>query len=312
MPKVSIIVPVYGVEKYIQRCAESLFKQSLEDLEFIFVDDCTKDNSLSVLEKVLDCYPNRKQQVKIISHTINKGLPLARKSGIEAASGDFILNCDSDDWLDVDMAKKMYEAAINEGSDVVICDFAVGSEIRLSKKVGCINAQKEQIIKDMCSMRIPWSVCNKLFKKDLFNSGIEYPTGNMGEDMALTMQLILKANQTSYLSESLYYYFINPESITQMVDCESIKKKYEQYHSNVCIVLSLFQQMGLEKSFRKSLDVIKMQNKRVLWGAGRDPQLHTIWLKTFPELNKRILFNNYISFKEKIKYCLCLLNLYPC
>ena len=82
MPKVSVIIPVYGVEKYIERCARSLFEQTLEDMEFIFVNDCTKDNSIDILLRVIDEYPKRKSQVHILNHEFNKGLPVARQTGI--------------------------------------------------------------------------------------------------------------------------------------------------------------------------------------------------------------------------------------
>lgn len=311
MPKVSIVVPVYGVEKYIQRCAESLFKQTLDDIEFIFVDDCTKDNSFDVLEKVLDHFPNRKNNVRIIHHSTNMGLPLARKSGIEAANGDYIINCDSDDWLDTDMARQMYDVAINEDSDIVLCDFAISSENLLSTKKGCLNTQKEHVIKDMCLMRIPWSVCNKLFKRELFSSSIQYPYSNMGEDMALTMQIIPSVKKIAYIPAALYYYYVNPKSMTQAVDSESVIRNYEQFCSNLKLVLSYFHRMGQYSEYEKYLDMLKFQNKRILWGTGYSQNVRAIWLKTFPELNKRILFNNNISYKERIKYYLCLMNLYP-
>ena len=122
MPKVSVIVPVYGVEKYIERCDRSLFEQTLEDIEFIFVDDCTPDKSIEILKNVLEDYPLRKKQVLIISHEKNMGLPIARQSGLKVASGDYIIHCDSDDWVDTTMYEKMYNKAIEDGSDVVVCD----------------------------------------------------------------------------------------------------------------------------------------------------------------------------------------------
>lgn len=311
MPKVSIVVPIYGVEKYIQRCAESLFKQTLDDIEFIFVDDCTKDNSFDILEKVLDRFPNRKKYVRIIRHSINMGLPLARKSGIEAANGDYVINCDSDDWLDIDMVRQMYEVAVKEDSDIVLCDFAICSVNQLSTRKGCLDTRIEHVIKDMCLMRIPWSVCNKLFKRDLFSSSIEYPSDNMGEDMALTMQIIPSAKKISYIPTSLYYYSVNPNSITQTIETEAVIRNHEQYLCNLKLVQSQFHRMGLYDDYEKYFDILKFQCKRILWEAGRTKTVRTIWLNTFPELNKRILFNSGISYKERIKYYLCLMNLYP-
>ena len=91
--RVSVCIPVYGVEKYIERCARSLFEQTMTDgIEFIFVNDCTKDNSIEILEKVLEEYPHRKEQVKIIHHEKNRGLVAARNTGLEHATGDYIIH----------------------------------------------------------------------------------------------------------------------------------------------------------------------------------------------------------------------------
>ena len=119
-PKISVIVPVYGVEKYIERCARSLFEQTLEDIEYIFVDDCTPDNSISILCKVLSDYPNRKKQVKILHHEKNKGLAQARQTGLKIASGEYIAHCDSDDWVDKDLYEIAHNKAKSESLDVVV------------------------------------------------------------------------------------------------------------------------------------------------------------------------------------------------
>ena len=97
--KVSILVPVYGVEKYIGQCAETLFSQTYDDIEYVFVDDCTPDDSIQVLRQVLSAYPQRTNQVSIIRHDHNRGLGAARKTAFEASTGEFVMNVDSDDYL---------------------------------------------------------------------------------------------------------------------------------------------------------------------------------------------------------------------
>ena len=97
--KVSVIVPIYEVERYIERCARSLFEQTmLSGIEFIFVDDCTPDYSIEILHNTLKEYPEREAQVTILTHSANKGLAAARKTGVRAARGEYISHCDSDDW----------------------------------------------------------------------------------------------------------------------------------------------------------------------------------------------------------------------
>ena len=102
MMKVSLLVPVYGVEKYIRQCSRTLFGQTYDDIEYVFVDDCSPDNSVAVIRQVLAEYPHREQQVRIVRHDHNRGLGAARKTALEAATGDFVLNVDSDDYLSLD------------------------------------------------------------------------------------------------------------------------------------------------------------------------------------------------------------------
>ena len=132
MPKVTVIIPVYGVEAYIERCARSLFEQTLDDLEYIFVNDCTKDKSIEILKRVLEDYPKRKCGVKIINNSRNLGLPRTRLVGLNAATGNYVAHCDSDDWVDTSLYESMYSRAITDDADFVVCDFVVvrnGTEV---------------------------------------------------------------------------------------------------------------------------------------------------------------------------------------
>ena len=117
--KVSILVPVYGVEKYIGQCAETLFGQTYDDIEYVFVDDCTPDNSIQVLRQVLSAYPQRTKQVSIIRHDHNRGLGAARKTAFEASSGEFVMNVDSDDYLAPDAVEKLVARQQQTGADLV-------------------------------------------------------------------------------------------------------------------------------------------------------------------------------------------------
>ena len=102
MLKVSIIIPVYNVAPYIERCARSLFEQTLDDIEYIFVDDCTPDLSVDIIKRTLDRYPNRKEQVRIIKQQENKGCPAARNLAVQLANGEFIFHVDADDYIEPD------------------------------------------------------------------------------------------------------------------------------------------------------------------------------------------------------------------
>lgn len=121
--KVSVIVPIYKVEPFIKRCANSLFEQTLQNVEYIFVDDATPDNSIHLLKEVVAFYPNRNEQIHIIHHKVNKGLPAARNTGLEMVSGEYIFHCDSDDYVEPDMLEKLYQKAEETNADMVWCDW---------------------------------------------------------------------------------------------------------------------------------------------------------------------------------------------
>ncbi len=116
---VSILVPIYNVENYIERCARSLFEQTYTDLEYVFVDDCTPDESVAVLNRVIEDYPNRKAAIKIIHHEKNRGLAAARNTAYDNANGDFITIVDSDDWLELDAVELLVEKQKETGADLV-------------------------------------------------------------------------------------------------------------------------------------------------------------------------------------------------
>ena len=133
--KVSVVIPVYGVEKYIERCVRTLFGQTLDDMEFIFVNDCTPDCSIDLLCSVLEEFPQRKEQVRIINQPHNMGAAKAREVGIKAATGEYIIHCDSDDWVERDAYRKMYDCAKRHDYDIVIADYCEHDGNRILRTV---------------------------------------------------------------------------------------------------------------------------------------------------------------------------------
>ena len=125
-PEISVIVPIYGVEKYIARCAERLFNQTMTDsVEFIFVNDATKDNSIGVLRDVISQYPRLESRIRIISHNENKGLPSARNTGLAAARGEYIVHIDGDDFAEPTMLEDLYAAIKKANADFAWSDYYI-------------------------------------------------------------------------------------------------------------------------------------------------------------------------------------------
>ncbi len=310
--KVSVIIPVYCVEKYIERCARSLFEQTLDDIEYLFIDDCTPDSSIEILKQVLEDYPQRKSQVIIHRMEKNSGQAAVRKWGMLNATGEYVIHCDGDDWTDRDMYKIMRDKAEKSCADIVVCDYFASDGFFQKEEKGCLSEEWNQMIKDFCTMRTSWALWNKLVKVGLYKyNTIIYPKDNMGEDMALTMQLILKTDNIAYISEPLYYYYHNPHSITNNTSEEAIIKKYFNLLHNSDIVINNFRKMCLDKLFIKELNYIKWNVRSILWEIAYKRKYRKIWKNTYRELFPSLLYSPYLKRMEKMKFLLTYIGLYP-
>lgn len=312
MPKVSVIIPVYGVEKYIERCARSLFEQTLDDIEFIFVDDCTPDKSIEVLNSVLEVYPNRRDQVRIIRHEVNKGLPIARQTGILNATGDFIAHCDSDDWVEVSIYECLYNKAILENADVVVCGYIKhDGNVCLARKSGITNVTNDldTNIWDCILDKTPWAVWNKLIKRSLYLD-ILYPKYNMGEDMCITLQIYSKQPRISYEGQYLYYYFVNPESIMNKVTKETTVRNFNQLKENVDCLVTGLKQNGTYLQNKKYTDYLYYRTSNILLPFIKDKEVFGIWRNHFKNRNITVLSNSNISVARKVRHLLIMLRLY--
>ena len=219
MPKVSVIVPVYNVSPYIERCARSLFEQTLDELEIIFVDDCSPDDSICKIKNVLTNYPQRQRQTKIIQLSENVGLAGARKKGIEEAHGEYIIHCDADDWVDLSLYHDLYYQAIDTCSDIVTCDmiyeYGNRSECRHFEMT---NEIPRNILKKWYRDTLHMSACNKLVKRNIYieNSLLPWTGLNMWEDNGLITRVFYYAHKiTSYIGSSAYHYnHLNTNAMT--------------------------------------------------------------------------------------------------
>lgn len=303
MPKVSVIIPVYGVEKYIERCARSLFEQTLDDIEYLFIDDCTPDRSVEILKNVLEEYPNRKSQVTIHRMEQNSGQAAVRKWGILNATGDYIIHCDSDDWVDVDMYRAMYEKVVEEDADVVVCDYRqVNSEGNTLNIVKACHAEDIHKFREgILFQRDPWSLWNKMFRKTTYSKELNYPTGAMGEDMVICIQLLFKCNKLTYCPEPYYSYYINPKSITHIRTTEWVISKYMQSIDNFSI---LSEAIGTsdDKIIKYGLQWLYFRSSNTLLECMDDKEVRLLWRNHFSGKNKQFLLNPHISILRKIRH----------
>lgn len=207
--KVTIGVPVYGVERYIERCARSLFEQTYKNIEYIFLNDCTKDRSILLLEKTIKKYPNRKKQIKIINHETNKGLGSTRNSIIENSTGEFILHVDSDDYVSPYLVEELVQIQIKECADIVCCNYF---EDWGNNKYVTINEtryqDKREWLSEILKGNANHSIWGKLIRLSLYKDYhicVADGIGN-GEDLQIVPQIFYYSKRIVLCEQPLYYY----------------------------------------------------------------------------------------------------------
>lgn len=304
MPKVTVVVPIYGVEKYIARCARSLFEQTLIDMEFIFVNDCTKDNSMECLTSTIKDYPNRLHQIVILHHESNKGLSHARETGVKAAKGDYIGHCDSDDWVDPEMYEKMYHLAISGNYDFVKCGHIKTDGKNVLKKnfvygESC-DVSNYQALQYLLRFKGWNSIWDTLVKRELYSS-ISYTNNAMLEDFYVVSQIMLIASNIGVLNLPLYFYFYNLESICNTKDYTSICKRLTQAKHNTDWVLNNLLDSGQIFS-NSDIIVAKWNVKNLLVHHMRSAEFYSLWDSIYPEINCKVIGNPHISFRNKVRF----------
>lgn len=213
-PIISIIVPVYNVERYLERCINSILNQTFKNFELILVDDGSTDKS----GEICDSFAGYDKRIRVI-HKKNGGLSSARNVGLDVSIGKYIGFVDSDDWIDEFMYEKLYRNMIKTKSDIVICNFSRVYEENLNmvksniynNKVRVFNNIEtlEQLYNDKYIFVVAW---NKLYKKELFDE-IKYKEGVICEDEFIAPYLLYKCKRTAYIPDSLYYYYQREGSI---------------------------------------------------------------------------------------------------
>ena len=300
-PKLSVIVPMWGVEKYIDKCARSLFESTLDDMEFVFVDDCTPDKSVEVLQGVIEEYPNRKSQTVIVRHEVNKGLPQARKTGVAAAHGEWISHCDSDDWVAPDMYEKMLKTAGEKGADLVCCDFIYQSDDEiLWRPTYDKNKSPEELRKDLMACKVSNAVWNKIVHRSIYETNeIYYPKETMDEDDVFVSQWSYYASHCEYVHECLYYHYANPESVTHQKDRNKYLKGINERITNSKWIIG-FLESKKEDDVAEALLFYKRCVKQLVFTRGYGFKNYLEMLNTYSEVNKDMLFSNNYSILNRL------------
>lgn len=296
MSKVSVIIPIFRVEKFIERCAISLFEQTLDSIEYIFVDDTTPDKSIEILTDVLERYPQRKPQVTILRHDVNKGLPAARNSGLSVAGGEYVFHCDSDDYLESNALEQMLNVAEKTDSDIVWCDYYLSFSMNERIMVQPNYSNSQEAIKGMLSGTMKYNVWNKLAKRRLYmDNSISFPAGHsMGEDMTM-IKLFAHAKKVAYINAPLYHYIrLNTDAMTQSYS----ERKIADIEFNVAQTLDYLLK-NCKFDLTQEFAFFKLSTKLPLLISDKICN-YRIWNELYPEANKYILKNKKQSVRIRV------------
>ena len=300
MPKVSVIIPVYGAERWIERCARSLFEQTLDSIEYIFVDDCSPDLSIAVLQRVLADYPNRQPQVQILRHENNQGVAAARTTGMKAATGLYMIHCDPDDWVEPQAYQLMFEKAQASNADIVVSDYyrEEGVNCKIVQNNLFSNSPRE-CIKNLHTCYFFPSLCCTLVRHQIVALNSIYPFKgiNTGEDLNVILRMFYFSSKVEKLSIPIYHYIQNSESLTQKTDLHLIWNN--NIKNNISQIEYFFASTN-DHSYHTLINYLKFTKKQILLSA--NPAELILWFKTYPECAQDIFKFKSLPFSRRVMY----------
>lgn len=299
IPKVSVIITIYNREKYIEDCARTLFEQTLDGVEFIFVDDASTDQSILILKNLLENYPKRQPLTKIICLEKNSGRAVARQTGIDNSTGEYIIHVDSDDWVDRDMMEKLYLKAKETDADIVGCN--VTHEYKRYQRVFRQNYSDDmdENIRRLLNGEIFPSLCTSLTRTSLIKDNhIAFPQGlDTGEDLLFNLHLYLHAQKVIGIDDPSYHY-------RHTEDSGSFKHTEKSINSVIEVarrIESLLRENGNYDKFADVIQFRKFSMKCALITDFNNKDNNIAWLNLFPETHNSIWSYKQFNWKRRVE-----------
>lgn len=300
-PKVSIIVPVYNVEKYLDECVQSIQKQTYKNIEIILVDDGSPDHS----PQMCDEYAQKDSRIKVI-HKKNGGLSSARNAGIDAATGEYIMFIDSDDFIEPIMVEKLLELKENTNTEVVACniDKFEGSTYKTIKDKNTFKDiavfDKQTYLKKLLLRTIDCTSCNKLYQKGYIGD-IRFWEGVNNEDHLFLFKLYQKCNKIAYTDKVYYHYRTTPNSITT----KKLNDRSFDILKNKEVIKQIIEKnkLDLNKEFHIYNISICLNYARAIYRnkvVEEYKDRYNYFCKTIKDNIFTIIFNTHFSCKDKM------------
>lgn len=327
MPKISIIIPVFNGENYIEKCLKTVINQTLRDIEIIIINDGSTDESIKVINK----YKDMDNRIIVINQK-NSGQSVARNNGIKRASGEYIGFVDADDWIRTDMYENMYKLAKENNADVVVCahdkvfdkaENNITNVHNVKSEIINLNGEnyEEYIMNYIRNFRHGNEVWNRIFKLDVLRKGdvvfdVHYKQGipEIGEDMVFNIKAALSSKIIVSTSESYYYYYMRegsamnsskPNLLYRMI---LMQKKMEEYITNkfqedMSILMSRMLVSIIKEAYYMYSHDNKIHEFYAIWSEVKNDE----FVKKYLKIGKKIKHK-----KEKITLLLIQLNLFNC
>ena len=303
--KVSVVIPVYKVEQYLERCVRALMEQTLQDVEFLFVDDASPDDSMEIVRSVVSEYD---RTVRFLAHERNRGLPAARNTGLEAATGEFIFHCDSDDWPERTLLEKMVSAAESTGADLAYCDYYLSfSDKERYLYQPSYSDTMEMLEKGFLAGMMKYNVWNKLVRRSLYiQNGFRSPEEhNKGGEDLMMVKVLRMANRVVHVQEALYHYNrVNENAITKTYS----DKHFSDIKANADDVIRLLTLNPVPHP--EFIEYFKL-NIKLPFLFSQSRRQYDMWKEWYPESNAYIQKNPEWPWRTKMVQKLASYNLFP-
>ena len=294
---VSVIVPAYNVQRYLDECIRSVLLQSYVNLELVLVDDGSTDAT----GEICDRYARLDGRVQVL-HTANSGPSAARNAGIDASCGDYLIFVDADDLLHEDAVKIMLDVAENADADVVCCDYFCGKEPLWPPIKGGkvrVYTPQEAIIDTLYQRNFTCSPCSKLYRRNIFD-GERYKIGLIYEDLEIFPRIFACANKVVYLPEPIYFYRNTPGSIlhvftSRRFDVLKVTDRMERKYSDPSQPKAL-RKAAVDRKFSANFNMFILAS---LDGGDYGPEIDQCWY-TVKKYRWRVLMDKNSRLKNKL------------
>ena len=299
---ISIIVPIYNTEKYIEKCIKSICEQTLENFEIVLIDDCSPDNAFEKAKNVLIKYPKRFENTQFIKLETNNGVAKARKLGFNNAQAKYITCLDSDDYIEKNALQRMLDEIKEKDADILVCDFFVDES---NKQMLIKQPIENDFIANLLNGRLHGSFCNKIYKKELLEKVRILDDVNYCEDLIVAIQMGLITNNIVYLNQPFFHYIqYNDNSITK-----SFNTKTASDIMKVCDFLeNLFREKGLWEKYETYLNNMKVRMKlsTLIFMKPNERKKHFDFFKdvvyiTYSDQKQLTLYHKSLLFGARLK-----------